>query len=186
MDTELDQYQNFDAPPALLDAGFIRLPHAAAFALRPERYLMRKLTAWEDACILADRIKLLTDGKIWWLFSEVKAILRNAITVEEADRDRVIGAGIESAWADFCSGTTHFRPYQFAAEMIKQHRVFRVPLPTEQAKPDDDRTKDTGGFVAEADGAAAVMRYYDGRMSHVLRLGLCAAYASVGSYFSGA
>lgn len=181
---EIEKYNTFDAPQAMLDTGFIRLPHAAGFGLRPEQYLIKLLPAWEDACNLADKIKLITEGRIWWLFSEMKNVLRNAAEAPADERDHLVRVGVESVWVDFCSATTHFRPYGFATEMIKLHRVFRVPLSTDLAENDPKR--DPGGFVAEATGAGGVMNYYRGRESHVMRLGLCCAFASVGSYFSGA
>lgn len=181
---EIQQYQNFNAPQAMLDQGWIRLPHAAAFALAPERYLFKRLGAWDDACNLADRIKIITDGRVWYLFGEIKNVLKVAEERPAEMRNAVISAGIESVWIDFCSATPNFQPYKFAGEMIKQHRVFRVPLPSDL--PDEDPRRDIGGFVSEATGASGVMNYYDGRMGHVLRLGLCCAFASVGSHFSGA
>lgn len=157
------------------------------------QYIYKPLVAWDAAQRFADELIKLTGGHVFTFVAGMFQVIRVTAELEPAEgqtdddltRERVDFFGQQSRklWASLLDACPNFAPNAWAQDVIKRCDVRRIPSPAEQAKADDDPTKDLGGPIFSVQGAGEVGRFYRGNRDQIVRLALAAAWGSVGDFF---
>lgn len=182
----------FDVPASFAERGYERLPYGGGlFGIRRDHYIYRPMRAWDVAQKFVDELIERTGGGVFVLVHEVLATLSAvgsdapAEGEDPAEHARVMGEvftrRVNKHWQDFLDSNPRLQPYALARRVIEACDVRRLPHPDEADKPEPER--DPGGSIFAATGPGAVERFYRGRRHQVLRLGVAAAWGSVGDFF---
>lgn len=182
----------FEVPAAFADKGYERLPYGGGlFGIRRDRYIYRPMRAWDAAQKFADELVERTGGGVFLLVHDVLSTLQAVARSRPAEDEKpeehgalmgeVFMRRVNEHWRAFLDGNPRLQPYALARRVIEACEVRRLPHPDEADKPEPER--DPGGFIFSATGPGAVERHYRGRRHQVLRVGLAAAWGSVGDFF---
>lgn len=189
-----DVNPSFEVPPSFAEQGYEPLPRGGGlFAIRRDHLIYKPMRAWDAAQKFADELVEVTGGAIYVLTHGVLEDLRGvaALTPDEgqsrADFELEVGSTLlrlqRQRWHAFLAACPRLQPYAYARRVIEACKVRRLPHPDEADKPEAER--DPGGDIFKATGPGAVEVHYRGRQEQILRIGIAAAWGSVGGFFAG-
>jgi len=180
-------------PPTLAAAGYKPLVTSPLWAIQGDwQYIYRPLAAWDAAQVLADDIIRVTDGRVFSFVSNCLSVLRQAVNLQPEEGDTVPLGVIQyqfcsdewrRQWVNLLGACPELKPNAWARDVIVRCDVRRIPSPAEEMKPDSDPTKDHGGPIFQVKGAGEVGTFYRGNRDQIVRIGLAAAWGSVGDFF---
>lgn len=195
----------FDVPAFWADKGFRKLPYASGlWGVWTDRYIFKPLPAFGASEELVDELVAVTGGQVYVLVSRVMSDLAEIANATDDDfltdedhelpveaqqrivantRYKLFQRRVMTRWTEFLATAPGFKPQSFARRMIERCEVRRLAAPEEVAKAEDDPTKDHGGEIFKIKGAGAPENHYQGRRDQILRVGLAAAWGSIGDFF---